>query len=209
MDLGEESSNDEASPVWEPCGTYCHGQTQSDPDDDPHAESTSHSRDDQEDKKSQMPNAMKECMALAQQMLPELVEESTASQSQQSNLSIMLGLAKKMQGSHSSRFKSPGLVAENLARKMDNLKGFAPSEDATGAEAPLRPVTSLLKPATRKWKTVGWYDPPDRALTQCGAPIYKDSSSLSRSACLTHSLCAWSLWTQQPYSGNGPRPSFR
>ena len=33
--------------------------------------------------------------------------------------------------------------------------------------------------------TVGLNDPPDRALTQCGTPIYKDSFSLSRSACLT------------------------
>ena len=64
----------------------------------------------------------------------------------------MLGLAKKMQNSHSSRFKSPGLVAESLVRKMGNLKGYAPQPDATGAEASLKPVSSLLNPATRKWK---------------------------------------------------------
>ena len=93
MELGEESS-DEASPVWVPCGTYSQDQTQFDPDYNPLAESTSLSRDDPEEEKSQVPNAMKECMALAEQMLPELVEESTASQSHQSTR-LCLGWQKR------------------------------------------------------------------------------------------------------------------
>ena len=92
-------------------------------------------------------------MDIASQVLPELVEEASASaKTQQSNLSIMLGLAKKMQNTRSSRFKSLGLVSESLIRKMGSLKGYAPHPDATGAEPPLKSVSGLLKPTTRKWK---------------------------------------------------------
>ena len=96
---------------------------------------------------------MQECMDIASQVLPELVEEASApAKIQQSNLSIMLSLAKKMQNTRSSRFKSPGLVSESVIRKMGSLKGYAPHPDANGAEPPLKSVSGLLKPTTRKWK---------------------------------------------------------
>ena len=99
---------------------------------------------------SQVPVSMQECIDIAGHILPELVEEVSAPRkSQQDNLSIMLGIANKMQ---TSRLQSPGLVSECLIDKMGSLKGYTPHPKATGAEPPLRAVSGLIDPTTKGGK---------------------------------------------------------
>ena len=73
---------------------------------------------DSDKSKSKEPDTMQACMALATKVLPGLVEEpSTQAASSQSNLTMLLGLAKKLENPNASRFSSPGLVSESLATK--------------------------------------------------------------------------------------------
>ena len=61
---------------------------------------------------------------IADQFLPEMVEPTHAlAMSQRDNLSFLLSLTRQMQGSQPRRFKSPGLVAQNLPPKLANIKG--------------------------------------------------------------------------------------
>ena len=84
MDYSENS--DEDSHYTDPSETYEQELHSSNPGYATYPESSSNWQDDLESKKSQVPNSVQDCMDIANQILPELVEETSApAKSQQSN----------------------------------------------------------------------------------------------------------------------------
>ena len=97
MDYSENS--DEETHYHDPNETYEQDLHSSNPSIATFTDSSSNWQDDSEsiNTQSQVPNSMQDCMNIASQMLPELVEDTSAhAQSQKGNLSIMLGLARKI-----------------------------------------------------------------------------------------------------------------
>ena len=149
----QRASESEEEITEESEGTFNRGLLDSDPNEGGNPEASSGWIDESGGKpnESQAPNTMRDCIGIARNLLPGMVESSAQAQSQEDNLSLMLGLAQRMEKKSSFRFKSPELVAKSLVQKMDKLKGYVLHPEASGAERPLHTVSNLPKPST-KWK---------------------------------------------------------
>ena len=99
-------------------------------------------------------SAVSACLELAKQLCPSLVQPvvGEAVPPGREELSSLLGMPSTPKQGPSLRFRSPGLVADVVRQKFSSLKGFAPSEEASGAEAPLKAHQKFPVPSTRKWR---------------------------------------------------------
>ena len=85
-------------------------------------------KDDSEQSKSKVPDTMQACMALAAKVLPGLVEEpATQAASSQSNLTMLLGLAKKNGKTPCIEVLVARLGVAKPNNKDEHSQGFRPS----------------------------------------------------------------------------------